>query len=154
MKLSLFILLVTTSVIAHETPQDLVTGNDLRADFEQNLIEDNCSGKEEINRQLLQQNWFFNESKTDHGIIFGQTGFSDYSIAPYPSAAYCIDKRTLIVKYYNYEPNYFINGELISEQKFLKYRSIPSIKILVKMLTENKLVLFFPESKEELILHR
>ena len=94
MKLSLFLLLVTTFAIAHETPEELVKGNNLRADFEQKLIEGKCSGKEEINRQLLQQSWFFNESKTDHGIIFGKTGFSDYSITPYPSAAYCIEKHT------------------------------------------------------------
>ena len=150
------LLVITQSIVAHELPDGLVKNSDLDAisDFEQAIIKDKCSSGEEINRYHLQQNWFFNESKTDHGMIFGQTGFADYSISPNLHAAYCIEKDMLIASYYHFSPSYSINGERISEGELFKYRSIPAIRIQIKTLTQNRMVLFFVESKEELILYR
>lgn len=146
--------LITGFVFAHEVPKELVAGSDEKIKYEKKISEGKCSTKEKVNRHLLQQNWFFDESKTDHGIIFGQTGFSDYSRSQWTTASYCIDGNSIIATYYDYEPRFSINGELVHEQRFLKLRSSPSITMVVETLTDNKLILYFPASKDKLDLYR
>lgn len=69
------------------------------------LIEGRCSQPEAINRHLLQQSWFYDESYTQLAGAFGQSSFGLYKKDTPEieeiNGAFCIDENRLEVRYFN-----------------------------------------------------
>ena len=114
------------------------------------LSEGKCKTTGQVNRQLLQQTWFFDEEKTDFGMIFDYYSFSDYSKPEQTNVSFCIDGKSLIATQYYFVPDFSVNSDKIVS----KLHAFPSVEMNVETLTENKIVFRFPASKETLTLYR
>ena len=113
-----------------------------------------CKKPSILDRNLLQQTWFFNEAKTDHGVTFGTYSFTDYSTHEWSRASYCIEGKTIIATYFNYQPRVLVNGIEKRKEAYVRIRVLPSIHMNIEELTENKLIIKWAESDEKLVLFR
>ena len=170
----LFVFLISWPVLSQEVPEGFMgldkqtlanLDKEALAKFmkdtkhDRELSEGECKVKEQLNRYLLQQTWFFDEDKTGFGMIFGYYGFSNSSDTIWTQASFCIDGKSIIATYYYYEPDYYepdasVNREYIRAETNSTLRTLPNIEMVVETLTENRLVFWLPASKEKLSLYR
>lgn len=121
---------------------------------EYQLIRDKCRGSENVNRELLQQTWFYDTELTDRAGKFGLVSYNlnepGESIKPWFRGAFCIEDDLLHTVFYERtfeptEPRRDENGKWIREY----VRTLTAKgegKIQIHHLDEHKLVLEYPNN--------
>lgn len=133
-----------------------------RTALEQKLIEGKCKEKEQINRWLLQQSWFYNPEYTQIAGAFGQNSFSLYEKSNdfklKNEGAFCVSGKSLYVTYYQskWVPRKisFKENTVLSIKMGLKLKKLNDEIINVEEIDEKKIKLFFKNENKEYVFYR
>ncbi len=118
------------------------------------LVKDRCLQPEAVDRDLLQQSWFYDREYTRLAGAFAQHSFSLYDPQDTDSmpttGAFCIDGSKLHVKYYKTHPvPVSINIFKLRVQLGTKLKPLAEDTFMVKELDAKHMVLFFSSDSKE-----
>lgn len=128
----------------------------------QEFVKGKCTEKEQIDRWLLQQSWFYDPEFKKLAGAFGQNNFSLYekddNLKKRKEGAFCISGKKLFVTYYQtkYVPRKisFKNDSVFSINMGIKLKKLNDEIINVIKIDEKKIKLFFQNENKEYIFYR